>query len=122
LFFGGEQVQNVYPYDAQGRPLVGVQLVDQDGRRLLVPDQAFDDMTEEATLLLPWRNGRTSLFSVFPMPEQALDPATGEPTGEPRMQTPPFASLPPVTLEGVTPSELVQPAPRSEEPAKPTNR
>ncbi len=109
LFFGGRQVQNVYPYDAQGRPLVGVQLVDQDGRRLLVPDQGYDDLTEQVTLLTPWRNGRTSLFSVYPMPEQATDPETGEPLGDARLQTPPFASLPPVTLEGVRPSTLDQP-------------
>ena len=52
-------------------------------------------------------NGRTPLFSVFPMPEQSTDPNTLEPVGDARLQTPPFASLPPVTLAGVRPSVLV---------------
>lgn len=30
----GSSVTNIYPYDAQGRPLTGVQLFDQDGRAL----------------------------------------------------------------------------------------
>ena len=54
-------------------------------------------------------NGRTRLFNVFPMPEQATDPETMDPVGEARLQTPPFASLPPVTLPGVQPSVLVPP-------------
>ena len=31
LAFNGERVANVYPYDAAGSPLVGVQLVDNAG-------------------------------------------------------------------------------------------
>jgi hypothetical protein len=107
LFFGGRQVRNVYPYDAQGRPLTGVQLVDQDGRRLFVPQRHWDDLTEVETLLVPWRNGRTPLFSVFPLAEQRTDPRTGEPIGTARVQVPPFAQLPPVRMAGVEPSRVV---------------
>jgi hypothetical protein len=107
LMVGQQPVRNIYVYDAQGHPLVGVQLVDQDGRRLAVAGQ--DEMDYPQTILAPWMNGRTRLYSVFPMPEQAADPETMEPVGEARLQTPPFASLPPVTLSGVQPSELVSP-------------
>ena len=37
---GDQPVENIYAYDAQGNPLVGVQLVDQDGRRLSVHEAA----------------------------------------------------------------------------------
>ena len=107
LMVGDQPVRNIYAYDAQGHPLVGVQLVDENGRRLSVPRQ--DDMDYPQRILAPWMNGRTRLFSVFPMPEQATDPETMDPVGEARLQTPPFASLPPVTLPGVQPSVLVPP-------------
>ncbi len=105
LSVGDQPVRNIYAYDAQGHPLLGVQLVDQDGRRLSVPSR--DDRAYPERVLAPWLNGRTRLFSVFPMPEQPTDPDTGTAVGEARLQTPPFASLPPVTLEGVQPSVLV---------------
>ncbi len=108
LMVGDQPVENIYAYDARGNPLVGVQLVDQDGRRLSVAKQQDADYPPK--VLTPWMNGRTSLFSVFPMPEQSTDPSTLEPVGDARLQTPPFASLPPVTLAGVRPSVLV-PAP-----------
>ena len=111
LAFDNRSVRNVYPYDAAGRPLTGVQLVDQDGRRLPVAATSFDDGTGAETILAPWLNGRTKVYSAFPLPEQTTDPSTGEPLGEPRLQTPPFASLPPVTPPaspaGVRPSVVV---------------
>jgi hypothetical protein len=111
LTFRGAPVQNIYPYDALGRPLVGVQLVDQVGRRLPLEPSQYDDLSGVQKNLTPWMNGRTPLFSVFPLPEQSTDPNTGEPVGEGRMQSPPFASLPPVGLEGVVPSVLVPSSP-----------
>lgn len=110
LAFHGNPVRNVYAYDAQGHPLTGVQLVDQDGRRLMVDRDQYDDQTGNQLLLTPWLNGRTQLFSVFPLPEQKTDIDTSEPVGEAKMQVPPFASLPPVTLTGVQPSVLLTPA------------
>lgn len=44
LAFDGRPLRNVYPYDAQGRPLTGVQLVDQDGQRLPVASAWYDDL------------------------------------------------------------------------------
>jgi len=116
LAMNGRPVENVYAYDAAGRPLVGVQLVDQEGRRLSISPTQYDELGTLSKALTPWMNGRTKLYSVFPMPAQAADPDTGEAVGEPRMQTPPFASLPPVTLAGVRPSVLV-PAPTAAQKA-----
>jgi hypothetical protein len=109
VFSGGHQVTNIYPYDAQGKPLVGVQLVDQDGRGLNLGPNPVDETTGMPQLLVPWMNGRTNLFSVFPLPERPSDPDTGEALGPGRITSPPFASLPPVTLSGVRPSVLVPP-------------
>ena len=36
MYVDGHWVSNIYPYDAQGRPLVGVQLFDQTGQPLAV--------------------------------------------------------------------------------------
>ena len=107
LSIDGRPVGNVYPYDAQGRPLVGVQLVDQDGRRLPVGQDFFDEQTGTASSRSPWRNGRTPVFSTFPLPERVADPDTGEVEREPRLLPPPLASLPSVSLEGVTPTRTL---------------
>jgi hypothetical protein len=107
LSFRGRSIENVYPYDAQGKPLVGVQLVDQDGRRLMVEPKAYDEEFGWETPMVPWMNGRVDLFSVFPLGKQEVDPQTGEPVGTPAIQPPPFSSLPPVTMAGSTPSVLV---------------
>ncbi|EON23250.1 MULTISPECIES: hypothetical protein [Nocardioides] len=103
LTFNGQPVTNVYPFDAAGNPLVGVQLVDDQGRRLKIdPDYAYIDNGER--VLAPWLNGRTELYSVFPLPERDWDDMAWEAVGEPTLQAPPFAVLPPVTLDGVTPT------------------
>ncbi len=117
LNMGGRTVENIYAYDAQGHPLVGVQLVDQLGRRLSVKAVQDDEMGGFSKVLTPWLNGRTELYNVFPLPEQTADPDTGKPVGDPRMQTPPFASLPPVTLAGVRPSVVVPDASEAQKAA-----
>ena len=104
LSFNGVPLSNVYPYDAAGNPLIGVQLVDDEGRRLKVDVDSLSMHGHEDRVLSPWLNGRTPLLSVFPLPEQARDMNTWEVLGEPALQAPPFAVLPPVTLEGVTPT------------------
>ena len=107
LTFRGQPIRNIYAYDAKGQPLTGIQLVDEDGARLMVEPDQYDDDSGVERLLTPWMNGRTELYSVFPLPEQPKDQQTGDPTGTAGLQPPPFASLPPVTLAGVTPSVLV---------------
>ena len=115
LSFNGAPISNLYPYDAAGNPLIGVQLVDDEGRRLKVNQDALMEWEMNERVLSPWLNGRTPLFSVFPLPEQARDYETGNVLGEPALQTPPFAVLPPVTLEGVTPTTT---APPQEDPVE----
>ena len=110
LSFRGNPVRNIYAYDAQGHPLVGVQLVDQDGRRLMAERENYDEGTGHGFLMSPWMNGRTELFSVFPLGQQPEDSETGKPVGTPTVLPPPFSSLPAVSMAGTTPSVLVPPA------------
>ncbi len=111
LAFNGQAVANIYPYDAQGHLLTGVQLVDRQGRRLAVTEDPYGEEGGWGEFVhAPWLNGRTQLYSVFPLPEQTVDQDTGDPVGDPRLQAPPFASLPAVTLPGVQPSVLLSPA------------
>ncbi|HEY0889588.1 MAG TPA: hypothetical protein VGE38_08260, partial [Nocardioides sp.] len=135
LYSSGRWVTNVFPYDASGRPLVGVQLFDQNGDPINVvaapecPDGAggwtvvtvdpmcWDPMTgeqgAEGRVPYPWTNGAAQLENVFPLPtrmQAELQPsatAFAEPD-PPAMGQFPLASVPPVSLPGITPS-VVQP-------------
>ena len=108
LALGGEAVRNIYPYDAQGHPLTGVQLVDSSGNPLRLTNDPYNEGTGWGDfVLVPWLNGKTEQFNVFPLAEQRVDSSTQEPVGVPTLQSPPFASLPPVSLAGVTPSKFV---------------
>ena len=78
LSFNGRPVRNVYPYDAAGKPLVGVQLVDENGRRLDVDGRAYDWGSPRT---VPWLNGRTEAWNVFPLSEQPTRPRNGRATG-----------------------------------------
>ncbi len=53
LIFNGRKIRNVYPYDAAGRPLLGAQLVDENGRRLGVDGRSFEWGSPRA---VSWRN------------------------------------------------------------------
>jgi hypothetical protein len=104
----GEPVRNIYPYDAQGHALTGVQLFDSSGHPLTLTNDPYREGTGWGDfLLVPWLNGKTEQYNVFPLAEQRVDPQTQEPVGAPALQQPPFASVPPVALDGVTPS-LIQ--------------
>lgn len=117
LSFNGVPLSNIYPYDAAGNPLIGVQLVDDEGRRLKVDPESVEFYGTGRQVVSPWLNGRTPLLSVFPLPEQARDLNTWEVVGEPTLQAPPFAVLPPVTLEGVTPTTTA-PQSKASKPAE----
>jgi hypothetical protein len=87
-----------------------VQLFDSSGHPLsLTNDPYGEEQGWGDFLLVPWLNGRTERFNVFPLAEQRRDPSSLEPVGTPALQTPPFASVPPVTLAGVTPSRQAPP-------------
>lgn len=60
----GNEVCNIAAYDAQGQPLVGVQLFDQDGRPLDV--QCYDQQSRT----VPWVLGDVTRWNVFPLGER----------------------------------------------------
>lgn len=68
----GEQVCNIAAYDAQGQPLVGVQLFDQAGRPLDVRCYG------QASRTVPWVLGDVTRWNVFPLGERARPARTPE--------------------------------------------
>lgn len=60
----GEQVCNIAAYDADGRPLTGVQLFDQAGRPLDVRCYGQQDSA------VPWVLGDVTRWNVFPIGER----------------------------------------------------
>lgn len=78
---GGHVVQNVFPYDAEGKPLTGVQLFDQNGRPLNVNRWYLNSPKA-------WRTGEGAAFNVFPL-------VIGRQADQ--LPTPPLAVVPPVT-------------------------
>ncbi len=134
LYSGGKWVTNVYPYDAAGQPITGVQLFDQDGKPLDIVAQPqcvsstggvdvipvgeegidcgeyYDDGTGEmlsgrARVFYPWTNGVTRLLNVFPVASALQDHPRQSATAKPEIGDFPLASVPPVTpLPGVVPS------------------
>ena len=68
----GRQVCNIAAYDADGQPLVGVQLFDQAGRPLDVRCYGQQDRT------VPWVLGDVSRWNVFPLGERARPARTPE--------------------------------------------
>jgi hypothetical protein len=101
---GRDVVRNVYAYDAEGQPLQGVQLFDQQGRPISVAPQSSMGEGPDRQVTCPWFNGTTPLFNVFPLPQRTqrygsclgnVDPAK---VGQQGFHEPPLASVPPVTL------------------------
>jgi hypothetical protein len=104
LRIGADVVRNIYAYDAEGRPLKGVQLIDQLGRPVAVSPESSMGRGRDRQVTCPWFNGTTPLFNVFPLPQRTqprgtcltdTDPAK---VGEQVDHEPPLASLPPATL------------------------
>ena len=103
----GEAVRNVYAYDRDGKPLVGVQLFNQDGVPLKIDASYVYDSTGAATMQFPWyaEGGRyRELYNVFPLPErtqydqyEAL-PGAWSSNRPPRLLRHPLATVPKVTL------------------------
>ncbi|MBU2694201.1 hypothetical protein [Pimelobacter sp. 30-1] len=98
----GRPVTDIFAYDAAGKPIDQVQLVDQDGRPISIRlrDAIRDDFTERRSVPCPAYNGDTPVTNAFPFarlplvdgrctPERAAAGAT--------KPTPPLASLPPIT-------------------------
>ncbi|GAA1951418.1 hypothetical protein GCM10009798_08370 [Nocardioides panacihumi] len=139
IYSSGRWVTNIYPYDASGKPLVGVQLFDQLGKPISVVSapECPDDVggwtvnpveqdtncwdvkgtgeTVQGRVPYPWTNGATQLENVFPLPTRLQDDlhraadAFTQPD-PPAIGELPLESVPPVSLPGVTPSVQAPPA------------
>lgn len=135
IYSGGRWVTNVYPYDASGRPLVGVQLFDQLGNPISVVaapecpdgsgwtvydenDQCWDEDTgdpAQGRVPYPWTNGATQVENVFPLPTRMQDDLGRSATAFAEAVPPaigefPLASVPPVSLPGIVASVVAEPA------------
>jgi len=106
LVHRGRVVHNVFPFDAQGRPLTGVQLFDENGSPLSVATYDFEYLDDgRASVAYPWLNGEKRLFNVFPLPERQQSawrterlPNAWTSANPPELPTPPLAVVPPAAL------------------------
>lgn len=131
LYLDGTWVSQIYPYDAKGRPLVGVQLFNQVGQPIdvitqpeypvdeceyeddgtcIFPDDVRVDGQGDALprVFYPWSNGTTQVFNVFPLPSRLQEGEELSPTAFTETQPPavgpfPLVSVPQVSLPGITP-------------------
>lgn len=125
LVNGDQPVQNVFPYDAQGRPLQGVQLFDQDGNPLFVPDWVREDwMGSRVMVTYPYFNGEQRLFNVFPLPVREQGPSSAgiesaawTSTNPPALPQHPLAVVPPAALPTEAPTEAPVADADSEKPS-----
>lgn len=98
LQYRGEQVCNLHPYDAQGRPLNGVQLFTSTGKPFAVRCAGEWDVNGDAVgeTTAPWKMGDVNRWNVFPLPESATDWETGQ-THVLRQPAAPKPTVPAVT-------------------------
>lgn len=132
LSYNGAAVSNVFPYDAQGRPLEGVQLYDQQGQALEIGEAdrtQFDTNGNELRLLPGTAAGMPQRWNVFPLREQQMGTATdidGNPVpGPTRAAQAPFAAVPPLLAApaasaGATPTATATPTVTATATASPT--
>jgi hypothetical protein len=117
LYADGKWVSNIYPYDAQGRPLVGVQLFNQVGEPINVKTQAectytaSDAQGEDVRVYYPWTNGAAQTDNVFPVPSRVQastepDPSAFSLADPPAVGQFPLERVPSVSLPGVEPSKV----------------
>jgi hypothetical protein len=107
----GEQVCNIAAYDAEGQPLVGVQLFDQAGRPLDVRCWRQQDRT------VPWVLGDVTRWNVFPLGERDRPARTQEQREDllgAAFPTPDRATTPAVTNPLVPADAEVRPTPARE--------
>jgi hypothetical protein len=84
---GGREISNIFPFDADGKPLRDVSLIDQDGRPVVATH--FDDEYLEREVPLD-RHGN-EVRNRYPQVQHQIDPATGarRPGPTPEFQPPP---------------------------------
>jgi len=70
----GREISNIFPFDAKGRPLEGVQLVDQDG----IPLVATHEDNPQLESRLPLDANGDAIANRYPREQYQVDPATGQ--------------------------------------------
>lgn len=119
----GAPVRNIFAYDAEGRPLTGVQLFRANGEALAVTSR--DSVTRDGrtrTVGCGWLNGTTQLFNVFPLGQREqrrgrCAGTDGDLAGPVTEAVPPFAQVPPVTSPITAPAAGPVAVPPGGEPA-----
>ena len=122
MYVGGHWVSNIYPYDAAGRPLVGVQLFDQTGQPVSVKPRtecvydADQQPTNRSRVYYPWTTAAGQVLNVFPVPSRVQGPDTPDPdpaafTGSrhPRVGRFPSTRVPAAGLPGLQVSRASTP-------------
>jgi hypothetical protein len=91
----GEQVTNIYPFDANGQPLTGVQLFDQQGKPINLGEDGFC-CPVEGQAVYPWLSNGEAKFNVFPQPMGKGDFDGMRLPDAWTSDTPPSIALPPI--------------------------
>jgi hypothetical protein len=83
----GEEITNIFPFDADGRPLRDVYLIDQDG----LPVEASSDDSPYLEPTLPRDGDGNPVTNRYPQVQHQVDPATGQrsPGPTPEFRPPP---------------------------------
>ncbi|MFL6156228.1 MAG: hypothetical protein ACJ72D_09060 [Marmoricola sp.] len=123
LYADGHWVSNIYPYDAAGRPLVGVQLYDQTGKPVDVvsANECVYDSGEQPTdavrQYFSWSDGAAQKHNVFPVPSKVSSGSTSDADAQafagkdrPTVSGFPYARIPEVSLPGLLTSSATTPA------------
>jgi hypothetical protein len=119
MYVDGKWVSNIYPYDAQGHPLVGVQLFNQIGQPIKVvsqPECVYDadgQPLETSRIYYPWSNGAAQAGNVYPIPSRVQasrdrDPGAFAQAVKPTIGQFPFVAVPQVSLPGIVPSKIAR--------------
>lgn len=96
----GSEISNIFPFDAQGRPLRDVYLVDQDGNAIVPTQYDHTDLQP----LLPVDSQGNPIVNRFPQRQLAIDPLSGaeRPVPTPGFQPPPTTAPAPSTTSAPT--------------------
>ena len=123
MYINGHWVSNIYPYDASGRPLVGVQLFDQTGGPVSVEPQTEcvydtnEQPTEQNRVFYPWTTVAGQAANVFPVPSRVQGPQAPDPdpsafvgSNRPSVGRYPLTRVPAARLPGLQVSKATTPA------------
>lgn len=128
IYANGRRVTNIFPYDAAGNPLVGVQLYDQSGSPIdLFPDDECvyenDQPVNSVLQYFPWSDGAAQKRNVVPLPSKVMpssedDLSAFQGKDKPTVNGFPYANVTKASLPGLltslstTPKGAFVPGPR----------